>query len=245
MKNKYNTVKIIKIENETVKVKNFILDARIKARPGQYLMVWLPRDNEKPFGIASVNPLMLSIAKVGPFSAKIHELKKGDKITFRGPYGSSFKLKGKRLLLVGGGYGVVPLYFLALSLTPTKRKNVTVVIGAKTKSDLPFINKFKKLGCNVEVSTDDGSAGFKGFATDLTKSLLEKDKFDSVYTCGPMVMMKKIAKISKSNKIPCQVSLEKFFKCGGMGLCGECSHNGHLICQEGPVFNSKIFYEKN
>lgn len=243
MKNNYKTAKIIKIEQETSKVKNFTLDTSIRAKPGQYLIVWIPRLNEKPFGIVSQKPLTLSIANVGPFTEKIHELKKGDKITFRGPYGKSFKVKGKRLLLVGGGYGVVPLYFLASSLISTKRKSVTVVIGARTKSDLPFINKFKDLGCQVEISTDDGSAGFKGFSTQLAEKIIDQEKFNSVHTCGPMIMMKKLAEICKKNKLFCQVSLEAFFKCGGIGLCGECSINGHLVCQEGPVFNSRIFFE--
>lgn len=240
MNNKYITAKIKSIETETPRVKNFILDLSIKALPGQYVMVWLPGLNEKPFGVVQSSPLMLSIAKVGPATEAIHKLKVGDKLTFRGPYGKNFKIKNGKILMVGGGYGVVPLYFLAKSISPEKRKNITVIIGARTKKELPFVAKFKKLDCKVLVTTDDGSAGFKGFTTDLTNKLLNKDKYSAVYTCGPMIMMKKITKLARDKKIFCQVSIESFFKCGGFGICGECCVNGLIICKEGPIFEGKV-----
>src|SRR3990167_1980826 len=176
MNNIYQTAKIKSVEIETPKVKNFILDSSIKAEPGQYVMVWIPGFNEKPFGIVKPSPLMLSIAKIGPTTEIIHKLKVGDKVTFRGPYGQSFKIKSGKILLVGGGYGVVPLYFLTSSISPEKRKNITVVIGARTKKELPFVTKFKKLGCKVLVTTDDGSAGSKGFTPQLTEDLLDRKK---------------------------------------------------------------------
>lgn len=243
MNNYYKTVRIVKIEKETPSVKNFILDNSIQAKPGQYVMVWIPGENEKPFGVASTSPFMLSIAKVGQFTEKIHDLKAGDQLTFRGPYGKGYTLRGKKILLVGGGYGVVPLYCLVFSTPSLKRKNTSIVIGAKTKSDLLFVSKFKKLGCKVYVSTDDGTSGFKGFATQLVEKLFKKEKFDSLYTCGPEIMMKKLAQICNQKHIFCQVSLERFFKCGGFGICGECSIKGHMVCKEGPVFNGKILVD--
>lgn len=240
MFNQYQTTKINRIIKESDKVKTFILNTKITAKPGQYIMVWLPGINEKPFGITSSSPLTLSVAKVGPFTEKIHELNVGDKLTFRGPYGKSFKLKDGKILLVGGGYGVVPLYFLALSVSLRKRKNITVIIGAKTKSDIIFVSKFKNLGCQVLITTDDGSVGFKGFTTQLVEKVLRKEKFKAVYSCGPEIMMKKICQLCRKKKVFCQVSLERFFKCG-IGLCGECSCQGKLVCKDGPVFNEKIF----
>lgn len=243
MENKYTTTTIKKIEKENERLKTFILDCKVRAKPGQYLMVWLPGLNEKPFGVVDDNPLTLTVAKVGPFSSQIHELKVGDKITFRGPYGSHFNPKGTKIIFVGGGYGVVPLYFFAKTLPKIKRKKATVVIGARTKSDLPYVKKFEKLGCQVLVATDDGSTGFKGFTTELVGELLKKEKFDSLYTAGPEIMMEKLAAICRREKIYCEVSIARPFKCGGLGLCGECAFKGHLVCQEGPVFNGKIFFE--
>lgn len=241
--NTYHTNTIVKIESETDKVKNFVLDTNIDAKPGQYVMVWLPGVNEKPFGVVSSKPLSLSIAKVGEFTEKIHALKVGDKLTWRGPNGNSFNIKGKKILLVAGGYGVVPLYFLASNLSTKQRQNTTVIIGAKNKSDLPFVKKFKELGCKVEITTDDGSAGTKGFSTELAEKLMIKEKYDSVYTCGPKVMMKKIGELCHQNKIYCQASLEKFFKCGGHGICGECEFKGKLLCKEGPVFSGSLLVD--
>lgn len=240
MKNNYKTAKIIKVEKESKNIKNFYLDAEVNALPGQYLMVWIPGLNEKPFGVVDTLPLTISVNKVGPFSEKLHKLKKGDLITFRGPYGSSFLPKGKKMLFVAGGCGMVPLHLLAKITAKSKRKFITVIIGAKTKSDLPYIARFKKLGCKVLTTTDDGSSGFKEFTTELARKLFEKEKFDGVYTCGPEIMMKKIAEICNKETVFCQVSLERHFKCGGVGLCGECAINGHLVCKEGPVFNGKI-----
>lgn len=243
MKNKYFTTIIKKIEKENFKVRNFILDTSISAKPGQYVMIWIPGENEKPFGVVTTTPLTLSIAKIGPFTEKLHKLKPGDKITYRGPYGTFFKIKGNKPLLVGGGYGVVPLYFLAANLSKSLRSKTTVIIGAKTSKELTFVNKFRKLGVKVLVTTDDGSSGFKGFTTQLIEKLLLKNKFSSFYTCGPEIMMKKIAQLAKLHKIYCELSLERFFKCGGMGICGECYFKGQLVCKDGPVFPGSILLD--
>jgi dihydroorotate dehydrogenase electron transfer subunit len=240
IQNTYQTAVITKIEQETPIVKSFYLDTKVKAKPGQYVMVWIPRVNEKPFGVASTNPFMLSIANIGSFTQKVHELKVGDKLSWRGPYGTSFTLKGEKLLIVAGGYGVVPLHLLASQVVPEKRKNITVIIGAKTAKHLPFVDKFKELGCKVKVATDDGSKGFKGFTTKLAQELLGKETFDQAYTCGPNIMMETLAQVCHKHDLPCQVSFEAFFKCGGLGLCGECNYKGHLVCQEGPVFDSSL-----
>ena len=240
MDNTYKTAQIVAIETETPRVKNFILNTSITAFPGQYVMVWMPGLNEKPFGVVNPSPLTLSIAKIGPTTEAIHNLKVGDKLTFRGPYGKSFTKKRGKMLLIGGGYGVVPLYFLALSLPTKKRNSITVIIGAKTKDELPFVSKFKKLGCKVYTTTDDGTSGFKGFTTQLTERLMDKIAFSAIYSCGPMIMMKKIAELAHKKRIFCQVSIESFFKCGGFGICGECSFKGHIVCKEGPVYNGKI-----
>ncbi len=238
-KNNYKTVKIFKVIKEVPKVKIFVLETKLTALPGQYLMVWVPGVNEKPFAVVNSSPLTLLINKIGPTTEIIHQLKKGDKITYRGPYGTSFKLKNGKILLVGGGYGVAPLYFLAKKAKENKNE-IKVIIGAKTKKDLCLVKDFKKITSQVFVSTDDGSSGFKGYASQLAKEILEKEEFAGVYTCGPILMMTRVVQLAKKKDIFCQVSLESFFKCGGYGLCGECSFKGRLVCREGPVFEGKI-----
>lgn len=243
MKHNYVTTTIAAIEQETPKVKNIMLAMDVEAKPGQYVMVWMPGVHEKPFGVVTTKPFMISVANVGPFTQQIHDLKVGDPLTFRGPYGSSFAPKGKKHLLVGGGYGVVPLYFLACELLKDKSNSVHVLVGSRTKEDLPFVQKFKDLGCTVTLSTDDGSAGFKGYAPDAAREIIEKETFDAVYTVGPLIMMKKVAELAREKKLYCQVSAEGHFKCGGIGLCGACSYKGKLTCVDGPIFDSTILLD--
>jgi len=98
---------------ENAKVKTFILETSLEAEPGQFVMIWLPRVNEKPFSLVDADPLTITVARVGPFTSELHRLEVGDRLWFRGPLGRGFELVGENLLLVGGGYGVAPLAFLA------------------------------------------------------------------------------------------------------------------------------------
>lgn len=225
-----------KIIKENFRTKTFVTDAKIKAKPGQFIMVWLPRKAEKPFSITDNNPLTFTVMTVGPFTKTLNtQIKKGDKVWYRGPFGKgTFKeVKGKKIL-VSGGCGCVPLYFLTKKLKIKKASRV--IVGAKTKKELLFEKRFKKLGFKVIVTTDDGSAGIKGFTTDVLEKILAKEKIACVYGCGPELMLKKIANICKRFKTKYQLSLEALMKCG-FGVCGSCSRGEKLICHDGPVFS--------
>jgi len=176
----------------------------------------------------------------GKYTEAIHELKKGDAVFFRGPYGNGFSIpkKAKNLLLVAGGYGVVPLYFLAQEARKQKKK-ATLVIGARTKTDLILINQFKKLGCRVVACTDDGSFGMKGYSTDAAYGLMQGEKFDQVYAVGPEIMMAKLVRNCADRKTPIECSLERYMKCG-FGVCGQCAVDGLLVCKDGPVFSGTV-----
>ena len=127
------TVRIRDIQGETRTIRTFVLDAELsEAQPGQFVMLWLPGVDEKPISIARPAPLTLTVARVGPFSTALHSRKIGDRVGWRGPYGRGFSLHEDRpALLVAGGYGAAPLYFLATQAValgiPT-----TVVLGART-----------------------------------------------------------------------------------------------------------------
>jgi dihydroorotate dehydrogenase electron transfer subunit len=127
---------------------------------------------------------------------------------------------------------------LALLTEKFKKVKITAIVGAGTRDDLFFVNRMKKYCFKVIITTDDGSSGIKGFTTDALKKLLKKEKFDCVYTCGPEIMMKKVFDICESHKMECQVSLERYMKCG-FGLCGQCCIDDMRVCIDGPVFNSK------
>ena len=234
--NNYTTAKITEVIKENYRITSIVVDKKIESKPGQFVMIWIPGVNEKPFGIADDNPLAFSIANVGPFSKKLTSLKKGVLLSFKGPLGTSFSLNAKNPILVGGGYGVVPLYLLAKKL----KGKCTVIIGAKTKKDLIYEDCFRELGCKVYVATEDGSKGEKGFATHVFEKL--EGKFDKLYSCGPEPMMKALGKIAEKKKIDYEFSLERLMKCG-IGICGSCSIGDKLVCKDGPVFTKKELKE--
>lgn len=236
--NEFITFKIKKKIKENEKITTLIMDNSINAEPGQFLMAWIPGADEKPFGVADNSPLTLSIANVGPFSSKICSLKEGDLFSFKGPLGKSFSLdKVKEILLVAGGYGVVPLYFLAKKASDKKIK-CTIILGAKTKKDLIYINKFEKLGCQTIVCTDDGSCGEKGFVTNSAETLFKQKKFDKVYACGPSRMMIALGNLCEKHNLDYEFSLEAYMKCG-IGICGSCTIGDKIVCKDGPVFTRK------
>ena len=223
---------ITKVEREGIRVKTFYLDSDLEAKPGQFAMVWLPGLDEKPFCIAGVKPLKLSVANVGPFSSKMHGLKKGDSVWVRGPFGNGFSLKGKKVIMVGGGYGIAPLRFLE-EKARGKGIKVIFIMGAKTCGELMKKPEAKA----VNVCTDDGSEGVRGFVTEYLEVAL-KEKPDCVYACGPERMLVKVMEICGNAKVECQLSLERHMKCG-FGLCGQCSLGGVMVCKDGPVFTGK------
>lgn len=98
----------------------------------------------------------------------------------------------------------------------------------------------KKAGAKTMVSTDDGSEGQKGFVTELLHALLQKEKIGKICTCGPEIMMKKVVELSDDFKIPCEISLERYMKCG-LGICGQCCVDplGIRMCTEGPVIKKE------
>jgi dihydroorotate dehydrogenase electron transfer subunit len=220
---------------ENWKTKTFFFYRKLEAEPGQFVMVWVSGLDEKPFAVSFTNPLGITVTKVGPFSSSLHQMYEGQKLGIRGPYGHGFELKGHKICIVGGGYGIIPLSFLAEKAF-AKNHDVTAIIGVKTKDDLFFLERLKK--SNLIITTDDGSAGTKGFATDALKDQLKKETYDCVYTCGPEIMMKKVFEICEDHGIECQASLERYMKCG-FGVCGQCCIDDLMVCKDGPVFNSE------
>ncbi len=126
------TIRQAVVEREGVKT--FILDGDLMARPGQFVMVWLPGVGEKPFSLMDDRPLSLTVAKVGHFSGALHGLGVGDRVWIRGPLGQGFTLRGERILLIGGGYGVAPLFFLA-KLALAEGHSPSVLIAARTRDE--------------------------------------------------------------------------------------------------------------
>ena len=228
---------ITDIRDESPTVRTFTLGGEIQADPGQFVMVWLPGVNEKPFSLVSDEPITLSIARVGPFTEAVHRLRVGDKLWLRGPLGRGFALLSRPAILVGGGYGAAPLAFLARRLREVGQ-NVSVVLGAKRESDLILMERFRSLGCAIYPATEDGSLGHKGLATDVAEVLLRAQPDAAVYACGPETMLEKLAQMCYNSGVPGQFSMERLMKCG-IGVCGSCGHGGLLVCRDGPVFTAE------
>ena len=217
--------KITDIKEEYSGFKTYTLKHSLRAKPGQFVMVWMPGVDEVPMSIGwqTDTEFKMGIANAGDCTKAIHEkIKVDDRLGIRGPFGKGFNLRkeDKKIILIGGGYGTPPLLNLAQEAVK-KGIEVLAIIGARTTDMLIYEEEFKKLGCEVLVSTDDGSKGHKGYSTDVMEKVIKDQQIDSIYTCGPEVMMVKIAKMAKEAKINCEVSLERFMKCG-FGICGQC-----------------------
>lgn len=234
--------RIVSVRAESPTVRTFELDARLAAEPGQFVMVWLPGVNERPFSLVRAEPVTLSIARVGPFTEAVHALVPGDRLWLRGPLGRGFSLPrrrptaGGRLLLVAGGYGAAPLCFLARRAAAAGWK-VSVVIGARSAPEVILAGELRAAGAEVHAATDDGSLGFHGLATEAAEALLaapDGGGWQAVYACGPEPMLAAVERLAHSHRLAAQLSYERAMRCG-FGVCGTCSRGGWLVCKDGPV----------
>lgn len=207
------SLRIAKIVNENILVKSFYFNYSLSALPGQVMMVTVPGYDEKPFGAVVLDQytFLISVAAVGPATHALHAFKEGDTLSMVGPYGDSFILPAdnrKPLALIAGGYGMVPLGYLA-KYAVERGYTVEIFIGAKTKEELLIYSWLKMLPITIHIATDDGSQGFKGFVTDLFAQILEKSAYAKVYIVGPEIMEKKIVDLCKTHDIPFQVSAKE------------------------------------
>jgi len=245
-RHKTDIVKIESITEHSPEIKSFVIrNERIaKAyRPGMFVILWLPDIDFLPMSISNVegNLIEITIQKIGEGTAKLFNLKEGDSIGIRGPFGNSWNFEDvSNILIVGGGMGIAAITSLIDPLKQNK-KSVTVTIGAKDDASLIFSDRLIDLIPSTMCSTDDGSFGKKCFVTDTIEDILVENSIDLILTCGPEVMMKKVLDIAESKNINVQASLERKMKCG-VGLCGSCcigENNDISVCKDGPIFNSE------
>ena len=242
--NKHRATPIISIEtvSPTVKTLTFRDKLCAKAKPGQFLMLWVPGVDEIPLSVFDVDredaKVSVVVKRVGEATRALHNLKAGDWIGVRGPFGNSFTFRRGKALLVGGGVGIAPLVFLAKELAAQKASETIVVVGAKTRDELIFMDKLRDF-CeeeNVLVATENGSYGLKGLASTLAESVMAKEKLDIVYTCGPEPMTRAALDCAEKFGVYAEASLERIMRCA-IGICGSCVIGGFRVCKEGPIFN--------
>ena len=192
----------------------------------------------RPISVCDYDEATLTIIYkvVGKGTRAMAKMASGDKLDILTGLGNGYdlSLSGEKPVLLGGGVGVPPMYNLAKKLTE-EGKNVSVILGFNTKSEIFYEDEFKKLGCDVTVTTVDGSYGIKGFVT----TALEKTDYSYFYTCGPEPMLKAVYKASKTSG---QMSFEERMGCG-FGACMGCSCKtltGYKrICKDGPVMKKE------
>ena len=227
---------IKQVATHSAELKSFLFEQTFEAEPGQFVLLWIPGLDEKPFSVSDVRDGKIEITAkaVGPFSRALMECRPGDRLGLRGPFGRGFRPRG-RGLVVGGGMGIAPLRYLVHRLE-RDRASFRVALGARTAGDMMFMGDFSR--CGAEFATDDGSLGRQSLVTGLAARLCAEETFDVIYGCGPEPMLVALKKLADERGLDCQFSLERHMKCG-IGVCGSCCVDGSgiCICREGPVLD--------
>lgn len=228
------------------------------ARPGQFITLCPPADRSfilrRPMSIYRVakqggwaTTLEIVFDVRGPGTAALASLRAHDLVDVVGPIGRGFTISDRftACLLVGGGVGATPLFFLSDELRAAG-KRVDVLSGASRASRLVNPIEAKRLGANTEFATDDGSAGHHGRVTELLPQMIERCGTEVIYACGPHAMLREVSRIGLEFGIPVQVAVEELMGCG-IGICMTCitpvwSRDGSRVlnvrtCVDGPVFN--------
>lgn len=217
--------------------------------PGQFVEVKVDHSPNtylrRPISVCFVdkekNEMWLLIATIGEGTRTLAECKEGEKVNCVFPLGNSFSLPAtpqERHLLIGGGVGMAPMFMLGAKIKEMEGIP-TFLLGARSAKDVLLADIFARYG-TVYITTEDGSLGEKGYVTQ--HSILGKEHFDKIATCGPKPMMMAVADYARKADTECEVSLENLMACG-IGACLCCvekTTEGNLCaCTEGPVFNTK------
>jgi len=242
--------KIVAKKELAPKIKLFEISApeiANKANPGQFVILRITEEGERiPLTIANYEVAKGTITvvfnEVGKTTKQLGQLNVGDYIlNIAGPLGNPSEIrKFGRVLCVGGGVMIAPLYLQALALRKAGNELVTV-IGARIKELIIFEKEMREISNKFYVATDDGSYGYKGI--DFLKDLLSKEKIDRAIVMGPVVMMKTVSEITKPFGIKTIVTLTPIMV-DGMGMCGVCrvSVGGktQFACVDGPEFDGHL-----
>lgn len=240
-----------------------------QAEPGQFVMVKNERGGtflRRPFGVADADKengrLLLVYRVAGRGTREMAALEPAMEISVEGPLGHGFRFAAAsdavsegektdgRTLLIGGGVGVAPLIYAARRLAETAPDNRPLfLLGIRSADELFWRDYLEAFTEEIIVTTNDGSAGKKGFAIYALPEILERYNIRRIMMCGPAVMMEGVAKLALEGGIECQVSLEKRMACG-IGVCLGCTFEGKAsgrrwkICHDGPVFPAEEVFER-
>ncbi|MCG8573168.1 MAG: dihydroorotate dehydrogenase electron transfer subunit [Spirochaetes bacterium] len=234
------TCPLVKIEgNPLIKTLYFEIGQQ-EITPGQFYMLNY-QNQQKPFSISYYDQQIIgfTILDRGPVSKKMLTTQIGNYFGLTGPLGNGFKIiPEQRYLLIGGGCGAAPIYFLANQLLKNEIE-FDILLGAQTRSILSFADSLKSLtNQQVYFYTDDNTGENQGFVTNGLEHL-DLNQYQTCCLCGPEIMMlNALKKVDHIAQI--QISMERYMKCG-LGICGSCviDQTGQRICREGPVLDYK------
>jgi dihydroorotate dehydrogenase electron transfer subunit len=225
------------------------VDTAPKTKPGQFAMVQV-REGTVPLLRRPLSYLRADAKRiefvyrvVGAGTRMLAGASENDKLRVLGPLGNGFNesMVESRALLVAGGMGIAPVYFLAMFLRARGISNIEVVYGARTSSELLFSSEMKNAGLELRLVTDDGSAGKRAFASEEAADAMRKTVPETVFACGPYPMLQAVAVSAGRIGVPCQISVEERMACG-VGACLGCAikvgEGYQHVCCDGPVFDA-------
>ncbi|MBU0597404.1 FAD/NAD(P)-binding protein [Patescibacteria group bacterium] len=260
----HKEAQVIKVSDQGTDIKSF--DFKIKDgglldyTPGQFFVFSLPGYGESVFvpaeKVGKKNVYDIAVHKLGRVTSRFHQLKTGDTFGIRGPYGNGFdlnKFKGKNILLIAGGIGLVPLrcllnYYINRNELDLKNRSIQLLYGCRSFGVMIFKDELKKWNrdFDIQISLDEGDhpAGtgmncYKGVITVLFNKI-DIIKNGVAILCGPPVIYKFVVPEVKQvgyNDEDIYLSLERRMHCAGLGTCQHCAVGPYYVCKDGPVFS--------
>lgn len=244
--------KIIKKEILAENTKLFEIEAELIAKkclPGHFVILIIDEKGERiPLTIADFDRnkgiISIVVQEVGKTTFQLGEMNIGDEIPdFIGPLGNPSEIeKFGKVICVGGGVGIAPVYPIASALKEKGNKIISI-IGARSKNLLFWEEKMRNVSDELIVMTDDGSYGRKGVVTVPLKEILDKEKIDRVVAIGPPIMMKFVASTTLPYKVKTIASLNSIMV-DGTGMCGACrckiGEETRFACVDGPEFDAHL-----
>jgi dihydroorotate dehydrogenase electron transfer subunit len=230
-----------------------------RVKPGQFLMIRTEGVSNdpllrRPFSVHAIGDggmILILYRIVGRATSLLSSVKENERLSVIGPLGNGFRLPGdhEQAILVAGGMGLAPIFFLAQTLPVEVRRRTKMLLGFSTSEEVVRIEQITNLGLDLSLATEDGSKGFRGTVTDLFEQVIDGDGAEEliIYACGPIPMLKKIVREVRRLKLPCYVSLEGYMACG-LGLCLGCAVKAardqeteyYYACKDGPVFSAEM-----
>jgi dihydroorotate dehydrogenase electron transfer subunit len=225
------------------------------ARAGQFCMLRPEISGDsllrRPFSIAAVRDreiLEFAYTTIGRGTTLLSRQEPRDKILCLGPLGNSFPVaEGRKAISIAGGIGIAPFPFLNRVLNE-HRIFPTTYYGARSSAELVYLEELNQLSDKLVIATDDGSAGFHGFITQVLEYDLQIGEDSVLYACGPHPMLHRVKEIAEKFDVPAYLSMEEVMGCG-VGICIGCpipgfapdgSETNHLCCKDGPIFPSTV-----